>query len=251
MFKHMEKVILANVRKWGNSAGVLLSRELEGKQVKVILIDRTMEIKKEIFDILKDYLEDTIGIYLVGSYARDEQQEDSDIDILVISDKIKKEFSSGRYNISIYPLNDIKKAIEKNPVMIMPRILEAKTIINPLVLEELKKIKLKKECFNKFFSETKKIIGINKEMIKNEEDVPVEVIYSLMLRLRGIFIIKSIIKQKIYSNEDFMTFLKRELPNYHELYVSYQDYRDNKKTNIKIKSEVVLRLVRLIEKEVR
>ena len=37
----------SQARKWGNSGGVLLPREWIGKQVKIILIDRTEEIKKE------------------------------------------------------------------------------------------------------------------------------------------------------------------------------------------------------------
>jgi len=64
--------ISRNVSKWGNSAGVLLPKEWLGKEVNIILIDRTSEIKKEGFDILDSYLEDIIGIYLIGSYARKE-----------------------------------------------------------------------------------------------------------------------------------------------------------------------------------
>ena len=75
----MEKGIVKTVGKWGNSAGILLPREWLGNQVKIILIDRTSEIKKEVLSMLDDCLEDMIGIYLVGSYARGEQQEDSNI----------------------------------------------------------------------------------------------------------------------------------------------------------------------------
>ena len=79
--------ILKTTTSWGNSAGVLLPREWKNKEVKVILIDRTLQIKKEIFDILNDYLSDIVGIYLVGSYARGEQIERSDVDVLVITNK--------------------------------------------------------------------------------------------------------------------------------------------------------------------
>lgn len=68
----METHVL-NVRKWGNSGGILVPREWQGKQVEVILVDRTNEIKKEVLEILNSYLEDLQGIYLVGSYARGEQ----------------------------------------------------------------------------------------------------------------------------------------------------------------------------------
>ena len=78
--------LLRNVSKWGNSAGVLLPREWMGNQVKVILVDRTLEIKREAFSILEPYMEDIFGVYLVGSYARGEQEKDSDIDIMIMVD---------------------------------------------------------------------------------------------------------------------------------------------------------------------
>ena len=56
---------LREVRKWGNSAGILVPRKWVGKQVKVILIDRTKEIKKEALSILEPYLHEIIGIYFM------------------------------------------------------------------------------------------------------------------------------------------------------------------------------------------
>ena len=46
--------IINNVRYWGNGAGVLVPKDWEGKQVKVTLIDRTNEIKAEVFKILQN-----------------------------------------------------------------------------------------------------------------------------------------------------------------------------------------------------
>ena len=146
---------IRNAIRWGNSAGVLLPRDWAGQQVKVILIDRTLEIKKEVFDILQPYLEDIRGIYLVGSYARNEQEEDSDIDIIAISKNIKKEVISGKYSISITPLESLKRTIEKNPILVLPSLNEAKVIINSSLLEELKSIKTAKISFKNFIEETK------------------------------------------------------------------------------------------------
>ena len=86
--------LLRNVSKWGNSAGVLLPREWMGNQVKIVLVDRTLEIKKEALSILYPYLEDILGIYLIGSYARGEQEKESDIDIIAVSKKTKKEMNN-------------------------------------------------------------------------------------------------------------------------------------------------------------
>ncbi|MEK6906253.1 MAG: DUF2080 family transposase-associated protein, partial [Nanoarchaeota archaeon] len=57
--------IIKNVLRWGNSAGVLLPREWLGNRVKIVLVERTINIKKEIFNILEPYLEDILVIYLV------------------------------------------------------------------------------------------------------------------------------------------------------------------------------------------
>lgn len=107
----MEIVKIAS--KWGNSAGVVLPKNWVGKQVKIILIDRTKKIKEEVLDILKDDLQDLIGIYLVGSYARGEENGNSDVDIIAISNNLKKEISSEKFNISIYPFQTFKKTSSK------------------------------------------------------------------------------------------------------------------------------------------
>ena len=60
----------------GNSAGVILPREWLNGKAKIELIARPLDIKKEVFEILEDYFQDIIGIYLVGSYARNEQNDE-------------------------------------------------------------------------------------------------------------------------------------------------------------------------------
>ena len=102
---------------WGNSAGVLLPREWQGMEVKVVLIDRTMQIKKEVLSILSPYLDDIQGIYITGSYARNEQSQESDIDVIAISKDLNKEIISGKYHIFIYSLESVRKTIKKNPII--------------------------------------------------------------------------------------------------------------------------------------
>jgi len=61
-----------------------------GQKVIISLVEKTIEeIEDEILYILKPYLKHIQGIYLYGSYARNEQTPESDIDILVITDGIK------------------------------------------------------------------------------------------------------------------------------------------------------------------
>jgi len=245
--------LIKNISRWGNSAGILLPKEWIGKEVKVILIDRTLQIKKEIFDILNNYLADIIGIYLVGSYARNEQTESSDIDIIAISKDTRKEIISGKYHISIVTLESIKRMIKKNPILILPRLYEAKAILNNSLLEELTSTKIRKESFKGFIEETNRIIKINKGLLQLEEKYSdLSVIYSLILRLRGIFLIKNILEKKKYSNKLFLRWLFEELKeSITDLWEGYKIIKEDKKTKINIKIEKAKKLLGLLEKEVK
>lgn len=246
--------ITRNVGKWGNSAGILLPREWLGNQVKIIIIERTSEIKKEVLTILENYLEELLGVYIVGSYARGEQDKDSDIDIIAISKNLSKEIISGKYHISIAPIEKIKKTLEKNPILILPRILEAKSILNSSLIDELKNIKVSKSNFSNYIEETKRIIEINKKLLEKENKEILEsneIIYSLVLRLRGVFIIKSILKNKLYSKAEFQKELNKitQKNEIEKVYNIYRAIRDNKKTKLKTKTEIAKNLLDFLEKE--
>ena len=251
MYKHNKMEISRNVSKWGNSAGVLLPKEWLGKEVNIILIDRTSEIKKEVFDILDSYLEDIIGIYLVGSYARNEPEKDSDIDIIAISQKTKKEIISGKYSISISPIKSMKKTLEKSPLMIYPRLIEAKAILNKSLLEELISEKPGRKDFEGFISDTKDIIRINKGILGSENKyAQKEVIYSLVLRLRGIFLINCILKNKKYTNEDFKKMLeKADISS--EVYNAYWAVKSGKKTKVKVSISEAEKLLELLKIKIK
>lgn len=260
MFKHsLNMEILKQVQRWGNSAGILVPREWLGKQVQIILIDRTLEIKKEIFDILNPYLEDIIGIYLVGSYARGEQEKDSDIDIIAVSNTTKKEIQSGMYSISIITLESIKKALKNNPVLILPRLMEARAILNEFLLKGLINLKMNSNSISNYLDETKSIIKINKGLLKigkqkNEYLDSPELIYSLILRMRGLFLIELIKKGKSYSKKDFLRLLESVSKNKASiLYEIYKNFRDDKKTkpSKKIEIKLVENLISLLELKIK
>jgi predicted nucleotidyltransferase len=249
----MERTI--QVKTWGNSAGVLLPKEWIGKEVRVILIDRTLEIKKEIFDILSPYLEDIVGIYLVGSYARGEQTEDSDIDIIAISNNTKKEIISGKYNVIITTLKSVETSLEKNSILIAPKIMEAKTILNFSLLEKLKSKEITKKSLKFFIESTESIITINKKTLELDkiegETASLSVVYSLVLRLRGILMIKCIVEKKPYSNQKFKEWIEKETElDYEKIYYAYDSIKQNKKIDIKIELSDALKLLHLLEKEI-
>ena len=260
MFKHYlymktEQEYVKNVGKWGNSGGILLPKEWIGNQVKIVLINRTDEIKKEVINMLSEYLGDILGVYLTGSYSRGDQDKESDIDIIAITNHIKKEIISGKYHISLVTLENLKKTLEKNPILVAPRLREANVIINPLLLKELNKIEIKKISFKSYIEETNRIISINQELINLEKDeylTSPEIIYSLILRLRGIYLINGILNNKKYSKRDFLKYLgnskidKNQIEN---IYNIYKNLRDDKKKKHKIKVDNVKLLLSFLEKE--
>lgn len=256
MFKHsINMELIRNVARWGNSAGILLPKEWLGNQVKIILIDRTLEIKKEVLSMLSDYLEDILGIYITGSYARGEQEKDSDIDIVAISKNTKKEIISGKYHISIITLEGAKKTLESNPILILPRLREARVILNNSLLSELVSTKINKNSFKSFLEESRRIMKINRGFIDIDKEQGFEyldsinIIYSLILRLRGMFMIKCFLGDKKYSKKEFLKFIHiNEAEKYYNI---YKFIRDGKKIKEKIKIKTAEDLLEILKREVK
>ena len=103
------------VQKFGNSAHVVLPKEYIGKRIRFIAEPKTFDdIKSQVLEILKPYLENILGIYLYGSYARNEQIIDSDVDILVITNTKSKFMvkSHARANEKPAALLSVEQSVE-------------------------------------------------------------------------------------------------------------------------------------------
>ena len=90
----------------GNGAHVFAPREWLNDEVLLIRIPK-QSAEERILEVLKPYLENIIGVYLYGSYARNEQNSKSDIDLLIITNKkisIKKE----KYEIIVLEEKNMK-----------------------------------------------------------------------------------------------------------------------------------------------
>jgi len=250
------------VKNWGNSGGILVPKEWLGKQVKVKIVERTDEIKREVLKIVDNYLDEVQGIYLVGSYARGDQEKNSDIDIIIISETLRKAFSSGKYHIETHSLKWIKNSLQNNPIMIYPRLNEAKTIINSSLIQEIMSdLTIKKESFKEFIEDCRRVIAINKEYIELDKlngeilESAEAVIYSLFLRLRGIFFIKTILEERKGTKELFKNWLseksKMSKKQVEELYQIYRALKDDQKIDKKIKIKDAEILLDVLGKEVK
>jgi len=232
-------------QKFGNSSHVVLPKEYIGRRIKFVAEPKTLQdIKSEIVEILKPYLENIIGIYLYGSYIRNEQTFDSDIDILVITGpKFKITEKIDNYHIVSATINSIENTLKNNAVLILPIIKEAKTIINPDSLRGYKGYKFTKDDTKQFLNDTKKILELNEKGIKMGFETG-SLVYSLMLRIRGLLMIKLIMGNKLYSKASLYNYLENnnfEKNRIEELYRVYSSERDGikvQKSSIITKNDI-------------
>lgn len=238
------------VQSFGNGGHIVLPKEYVGRRVKFLLETKSIDdIKSDALDILKPYLGEILGVYIYGSYARNEQTIDSDIDILVIVDKKIKINKINDYSISVVTLEELDKLLEENAVLVIPLLREAKTIINSRLLEQYKECKFTKSNIKPFLESCKDVISLNKRGIELDFDVG-SVVYSLILRIRALFMIQEIMANKPYSKSSFFDFLKRnEIKDVNELYSIYSKEREGfkvKESKI-VKKDDLRKLLRMAE----
>ncbi len=205
--------LIKNTIRVGNSAGVLLPKEFLNAQVKIIL--QPLNVEKDILGILLEerILKNTLGVYLTGSYARKEQDIESDVDVLVITDNINKKIEKGKYEIICISKENIEKQLKKNVLPIFPMMIEAKAIINKELLNQYVNSPLSEKNLKWHIDTTKsamkvieKSMELSKEMSIEESDASA---YSLILRLRGIYIVDCLKKGKTWSKKEFLKMVKK------------------------------------------
>ena len=185
---------------------------IDGK-ARVELIEKPLNIKQDILRILEPYLEEVIGIYLVGSYARGEQETGSDVDVLVITNKVGKRIEKGKYEVILISKDSVEKQLKNNIFPLLPMLKEAKPLMNAKLIEEYKNIKLTKRNLRFHIETTKSAMAVIEKSIDLDKDMGIKAgdgsAYSLILRLRGIYIIDCLRKGKIWSKNEFLKLIKK------------------------------------------
>lgn len=227
------ETIIRNTRKLGTSAGVLLPKSWENSIVKVerILSPDNIELLRVIKDEVD--LKDVLGVYLIGSYARDEYDENSDVDILVITNNINKNVKKGIYEMNIISSNNLEEQLENNCLPVLAWLKEAKPIINNSLIEKYKNTKINLKNLRWHIETTKTIIEVIKETIKlAEEENDLSYLescaYSLVLRIRTLYIIECLKNNKVWSKNELRKLIKK---------INGSDNSYNVYENIKIKKE--------------
>ena len=259
--------IVKTVVKSGNGGAVWVPKGWLGQEVVVILPQKPkLEIKEKIIHLLEPYLKDIISVFIYGSYARHEQIKESDIDVMVITkDKeINKKiflrknfFANSNLEITAFELEKFKKAIQKYPVMYYQIVQEAEPLINAHVLDELKGIKIDYKNFKNYLEETKEHIKSSNELLELDKleggnIKSYSIAYSIILRLRGIFIVKCIFDKEKFSNKNLKKWLiinGVSASEFEQFYSVYRAVRDSKKISHIIKISSAEKLLNILEKE--
>ncbi len=219
------------VQEIGNGGHIYLPKEIIGKKVIITIREKTIEdIEEEIINFLKPHLKHIQGVYLYGSYARNEQTPESDIDILVITDgKIKINRGMNEYEIVSMSLEQLEKAIGYTAPLVLPLLKEAIPIINQQLIEKYKREKLTKKNTRWYIETTESSLKLAKYLLK-ERDIE-GVVYPLVMRLRGLHMIASLIGNKQYSEKEVISYLIKKgitVDKIRQLNKMYREIREKK-----------------------
>ena len=230
--------MIKEAKQFGNGAQVLVPKEWIGRKVVLSLERRTIDdIKEEILFKIKD-LSKIVSIVLIGSYARMEQEEGSDIDIVIFSTQRFK-IKINNYHIILINVNKLEEELSVNPALFRSILDEGVVILNESFL---KNINLKSHYIKYYKKECLNVYSLNKEFIeldKKQGIISESVIYSIILRLRSLFILKD-----KYSFKEFKKWLIRNgISEFDKIYEIYKLVRDDKFVN-----EIDIKLIHEIEK---
>ncbi|MBW2980706.1 DUF2080 family transposase-associated protein [Candidatus Woesearchaeota archaeon] len=224
--------ITKTVQQIGNGGHIYLPKELVGQKVVITLVGKSLEeIKEEILMIVKPWLKHVIGVYLYGSYARGEQVPGSDIDVLVITDgKVKLRKRINEYEIVSMSIDSLEKTLKHNAVLVLPILKDAKAIINGQLIEKYKGIKLTKANTKWYIETTSSSLKIAHEWIKEKDmgSMP-NLVYPIIMRLRGLHMIECLVSAKSYSNKDVDKLIKLPPDKVRQLNRMYRENRDDKR----------------------
>ena len=200
---------LRKAKAFGNGAHIFVPKEWINEELLIVRMYSQKNIKHEILDIISEYLDEVLGVYLIGSYARNEEREDSDIDVLVITSKLGKRIKQGKYDILFISKDTVERQLKTNILPILPMIKEAKSLINSELIENYKNGKITEKNLSFHIETTKSAMAIVKTFLESSKLVSDGVIYSLILRLRGVYIVDCLIRGKIFNNQDFIKLIEK------------------------------------------
>ncbi|MBI4173405.1 MAG: hypothetical protein HY519_01670, partial [Candidatus Aenigmarchaeota archaeon] len=101
-------------------------------------------------------------------------------------------------------------------------------------------------------SETKSIANINRSLLEGENGSNglEGQAYSILLRLRGVYIIKCLLAGKLHSNRGFREFvLGNSKVDYGSIYLAYKNVKAGSKLKVKLKASDLIMLLEVLGRE--
>jgi len=244
----MENELIKKTIRLGNSSAVILPNSWKYKKVRIQLVENS--IVQDVFEILvkRELLKDIIGIYLVGSYAREEESESSDVDILIITNSINKQIKEGVYEITFVSKKRFEERIKKS-LYLASLVKESKALLNESYIKKYKDMDLNIPL-KKYLKEIKSVIKFNLENLALDKEMGNKisggVVYSLILRLRELYLVDCITRNKDYSKQKFLNLIDNDL-----LYDSYLRVKNNKKVKDNNSIDEVSKLIDKMKKFIK
>jgi predicted nucleotidyltransferase len=203
------KTVMKMVKKYGNSGGIYLPSDWIGGKVSVNLVDEPMDPMKDVLE--KISLEHVISVILFGSYARNEAQRGSDIDMIIVTDEGTKLRIPGEikknYDVRVLNLHALKKSVASDPLLYKAIKDDAVALINHSILDELRDAEPPYIMIEERLDMIESSVKITKNIIEIDSAQAAELAYPVILRLKEVIIIECLLDDKKY----FTHLLEKEI----------------------------------------
>jgi len=119
----------------------------------------------------------------------------------------------GKYEVICVPKDEVEMQLRNNALPILAMIKEAKAVINEELIKKYSGTKLNRQNIKWHIETTKTAMKVAKKGIEISRElgrgVGDGIAYSLILRLRTLYIIRCIRKNKMWSKREFLRLVKK------------------------------------------
>jgi len=220
------EAVLKKCKPMGNSAAVYVPKEWENKRVLV----RLMSPREMALDVLQEHMPHVIGAYIYGSYVREEETPESDIDVLVIASRKFEVRKQHLLDVVVVTPSEVDSILEKDPVQLTPILAEAQPLLNDALLRDLRDRRIDPRKYLKLVKDNGRILKENEELIENEAKIGA-VIYSLIIRMKAVYLVKKLLSSEKYTTKGYKQYLLSQgldEEGYEGLNKVYRAIRDDK-----------------------